>query len=114
MKKIYSFLLLSFFTVLSVIGGDWQITRNDGIITLSNDNGYFAGIRGNSLIVASGPGVIARKKFDLSKVPMDIRKKSKQVFLRIHMGIWDYSQAKKVLRSMAWMRNSLSVSMVMK
>ena len=70
----------------------WRVDApTPGVWILRNENAEWKGINVKGVVPQSGPHLVVRKVFDLTRLPPEARRGAKKVFLRIFFGILDYS-----------------------
>ena len=78
---------------LPLIGAEWRVDSPlPGVLELANDSNRWGGLNGFDVLPCNGSSCIARKEFPLSKLPAGSLAKADKIYLRLHIGVLDYSK----------------------
>ncbi|MBS5530451.1 hypothetical protein KH017_06660 [bacterium] len=70
----------------------WRVdSPRPGVLELANDNNSWGGLNPFDVLPCNGPGSIAAKVFPLTKLPAGSLEKADKVYLKLHIGVFDYS-----------------------
>ena len=70
----------------------WRVdSPRAGVLELANDNNSWAGLSPFDVLPCNGPGTVAAKVFPLTKFPAGSIEKADKVYLKLHIGVFDYS-----------------------
>ena len=72
----------------------WRVdSPRPGVLELANDNNSWGGLNPFDVLPCNGPGSIAAKVFPLTKLPAGSLERADKVYLKLHIGVFDYSTA---------------------
>ena len=79
--------------LLPLIGAEWRVDSPlPGVLELANDSNRWGGLNGFDVLPCNGSNCIARKEFPLGKLPAGSLEKADKVYLKLHIGVLDYSR----------------------
>ena len=79
--------------LLPLIGAEWRVDSPlPGVLELANDSNRWGGLNGFDVLPCNGSNCIARKEFPLDKLPAGSLEKADKVYLKLHIGVLDYSR----------------------
>ena len=79
--------------LLPLIGAEWRVdSPRPGVLELANDSNRWGGLNGFDVLPCNGSNCIARKEFPLGKLPAGSLEKADKVYLKLHIGVLDYSR----------------------
>ena len=79
--------------LLPLIGAEWRVdSPQPGVLELANDSNRWGGLNGFDVLPCNGSNCIARKEFPLGKLPAGSLEKADKVYLKLHIGVLDYSR----------------------
>ena len=93
LKRIIASVIASA-ALLPLGGAEWRVdSLRPGVLELANDNNSWSGLNPFDVLPCNGPGNIAAKVFPLTKLPAGSLEKADKVYLKLHIGVFDYSTA---------------------
>ena len=90
LKKFAVFLLAM--TAILLTAAEWRVeSPSPGVLELANDNNSWGGLNPFDVLPCNGSACIAAKVFPLKKLPAGSLEKADKVYLKLHIGVFDYS-----------------------
>ena len=90
LKKFAVFLLAM--TAILLTAAEWRVeSPRPGVLELANDNNSWGGLNPFDVLPCNGSACIAAKVFPLKKLPAGSLEKADKVYLKLHIGVFDYS-----------------------
>lgn len=90
LKKFAVFLLAM--TAILLTAAEWRVeSPRPGVWELANDNNSWGGLNPFDVLPCNGSACIAAKVFPLKKLPAGSLEKADKVYLKLHIGVFDYS-----------------------
>ncbi|HCG48259.1 MAG TPA: hypothetical protein DE060_03515, partial [Lentisphaeria bacterium] len=79
-------------TAILLTAAEWRVeSPRPGVLELANDNNSWGGLNPFDVLPCNGSACIAAKVFPLKKLPAGSLEKADKVYLKLHIGVFDYS-----------------------
>ena len=79
-------------TAILLTATEWRVeSPRPGVLELANDNNSWSGLNPFDVLPCNGSACIAAKVFPLKKLPAGSLEKADKVYLKLHIGVFDYS-----------------------